>query len=173
VGPQGPPGTPGAAGATGPAGPTGPAGATGPTGATGPAGSAELAYAQITTAKTVTTTSDTSADLVVGAPATTFDGGPIIIECVSPTVLAPSTAGAFIALLVYQDGATIGRIGVINNAPGGNLQVPFYGSLRITPTAASHTFLFAARVSGGSGIVGAGAGGDGGNLPAYIRIHKV
>jgi hypothetical protein len=135
--------------------------------------SEEYAYAQTTAPKTVAATVETSADLVVAAPAISFDGTtPVIVETYTPGVVPPAVAGAVLYLLLYQDGVSIGRLGAVLNNAAGTLLVPVLSRRRFTPTAGSHTLSFAAIVSGSTGNVQAGAGGVGNYMPAYIRILR-
>lgn len=135
--------------------------------------SEEYTYAQATVGKAVTATVESSADLVVAAPAVTFDGvTPIVVELFTPGGLAPNVAGAVLYCLLYQDGVSLGRMGAILNNAAVTLVTPMLMRRRLTPTAGSHTFSFAAIVSGGTGNVQAGAGGVGAYMPAYIRILR-
>src|SRR5262245_20662671 len=63
----------------------------------------ELAYAQITTSKSITSGAEASADPVVAAPATTFTADPILIEFFAPSVIAPGVANGVLNFWLYQD----------------------------------------------------------------------
>ena len=133
----------------------------------------ELAYAELTTNKTVTATNETSADLVVASPAITLDGTTAVyIECYSAGVYTPNIVGAFIALILYQDGASIGRLGTFHAWAAQQYASSFFAKRKLTPAAGSRYWSFAAITSGGSGIVSAGAGGSGQTMPAFIRIVR-
>jgi len=133
----------------------------------------ELAYTQVTASKTVTATVEASADLVVAGPAVTYDGSTaVVVEVFSPAVTPPLAAGASLFLWLYQDGASIGRLAGLVTPSATQLVLPVYAARRITPTAGSHAYSFAATVSGASGSVFAGAGGLGQYMPAFIRITR-
>jgi hypothetical protein len=135
----------------------------------------ELAYAQITAGKTIANTTETAADLVVAAPAVTFDGTTaVLVEVFSPAVVPAAVAGSgLVHIWLYQDGASIGRLALVTNPAGSSMYVPVHATRRLTPAAGSHTFSFAATQGGGNGTVAAGPGGVGNYMPAYIRITRI
>lgn len=136
------------------------------------AGARQLAYTEITASKTVTATGEAAADAVVAAPATTFDGAPVIIEFFTPAAVVAAGAGSLLSFFLYQDGVSIGRIGAVQNNAAAALIGPMHVSRRMTPTAGSHSYTWAATQSGGNGTVAAGPGGVGQYLPAYLRITR-
>jgi hypothetical protein len=133
---------------------------------------AELAYAEVTTALSVTSTTEATSQLVVGAPATVFDGNPVVVEFYSPIVQPPVVAVGGITLYLSLDAAIIGVLGRIINPVANTAGAPVLLRRRLTPTAATHTFVIGASVSSGTGVVVAGPGGSGQFLPAYIRITR-
>jgi len=133
----------------------------------------ELAYAQITVSKAVAQTSETSADLVVAAPAVSLDGATtVLIELFAPSIAPAAASGAGINMWLNQNGASIGRIGATQNNAAVLLAVPFYAARRMTPSAGSHTFAWAATQFGGNATIAAGPGGLGQYEPAYIRVTR-
>jgi len=134
----------------------------------------ELAYAQVTASKTVTATAENVADLVVAAPALTFDGTIAVnIEVFTPAAVPAPAVGAALHLWLYQDGVSIGRLAALTNPAAASFACPVTASRRLVPTAGSQTFSFAATApAGGNGNIAAGTGGAGQYMPAYIRITR-
>ena len=133
----------------------------------------ELAYAQLTNTKPVTSNVEASADLVVAAPSVTFDGTTVImVECFSPAVYPASVANANVMLWLYQDGVSIGRLATVVTPVAAQTLVPVLAARRLTPAAGARQFSFAATANGGTGNVGAGPGGLGQYQPAFIRITR-
>jgi hypothetical protein len=133
---------------------------------------AELAYAQITALVTVTVVAEASAVTVVTAPATTFDGTPVILEFYAQQI-TPG-AGATILINVWDGAANIGWIGQFASPAGGGVTVSGVVQRRLTPTAGSHTYSIRAYAVTTAGSIGAGAGGAASTVaPAFIRITRV
>lgn len=165
TGPQGPAGNTGATGGTGPDGPTGPAG---PKGDTGPAGGAELDYAQITSGPTVSATTEGTASPIVTGASKVYDGTRVIIEFFSPNIARTATTN-WITLVFYRDTAILGQAKLQTQYGQG---VPVFTRVFDTPSAAPHVYKVAGFVDAGSVVVGAGAGGAGNSVPAYLRVLK-
>jgi hypothetical protein len=134
------------------------------------AGGAELAVAQITANVVITNLSAAGSQLVVAAPALVYDGRPVLIEFFSPNVLTPSVASGAIHLLVADGGTQVAEIALV--AAVSQISTPVHARLRITPTAASHTYQVFAWVSAGTGQVNAGTGTAGSMAPAVLRITR-
>jgi hypothetical protein len=133
----------------------------------------ELAYTQSTATKLVTVGVEASADAVVIGPAVTYDGAtPVIVECFAPAVVPAAVAGANVMLWLYQDGVSIGRLATVQTPAAGVFIAPVHLTRRITPTAGSHQYTFAATVNGGNGNVFAGTGGLGQYQPSFIRVTR-
>ena len=134
----------------------------------------ELAYTQATTTKSVTSGVETSADLVVAAPAIALDGTTaVLVELFAPAVIPASVAGAFVMVWLYQDGLSIGRMATVITPAAGQLVAPVYAARRLTPAAGNRQFSFAATAGGGgAGSVVAAAGGVGQYQPAFIRVTR-
>jgi hypothetical protein len=135
-------------------------------------GPRQLAYAELTTSKTVSQAAEATADLVVAAPATTFDGGPIVVEFSAAAVVPASAAGALVMLWLYQDGTSLGRLATVLTPVAAQLVVPVHAQRRLTPTAGSHTYTVGATQTGGNGTVFGGPGGTAQYVPAFIRITR-
>ena len=132
----------------------------------------ELTYAETTANVSVTATSDASANLVVAAPAFTFDGSGVIVTLAAPGALTPPVAAQVIFAVLFQDGAPVGRLAAVMSSANAQAAAPLYGQRRMYPSAGSHQFSFAASVSSGTGTVLAGGTGSGTYMPAFIRITR-
>lgn len=134
----------------------------------------EVAYQEITSAVSLTATSEATSQAVLTAPAFVADGtSQYLIEFFAPSVSPPGTSGQFVILSLYQDGVCLGQLGVVQNNGANPIATPSRLTRRITPAAGSRTYSIRGFVSSGTGSVNGGAGGVGGNLPAFIRITKV
>lgn len=134
----------------------------------------ELAYSQITAAVSVTATSAATATTVIAGSAVSYDGGAIILEFFAPQIQTPSAAPGNSFMLNLWDGATdLGYFGQCITAAASTLCVPVLLRRRLVPTVASHTYgVRAWTPSGTNGVVGAGVGGIGVLVPAYLRVTR-
>jgi hypothetical protein len=132
----------------------------------------ELQYTERTANLSITSTTETSADAVVQGASMAFDGNPVLLEGFLPAVVPPAVAGAILHIWLYQDGLSIGRLGAVGNPAGAQMIAPVFAARRMTPSAGSHNYTIGATVSGSTGTVGAGPGGLGQYLPAYLRISR-
>ena len=132
----------------------------------------ELAYAQITTAVTVSATTEATANVVITAPAVTFDGtASAMIEFFTPRANPQNVAAANLIVWLFQDGASIGSLGELHTPAAGYNVIPLYLMRRLTPPAGSRTYSVRASVSTGNGAIGNPGGGL--NVPAFLRIVRV
>jgi hypothetical protein len=134
---------------------------------------AELGYAQITAPVTVTSATEASGTVVIAAPAFTFDGNLVMCEVIAPYVSTAAVAGAGLALCLFEGATEIAKLGIVLSVAAQVQYATWSSRLRFTPTAGSHTYTVTAFQIGGNGVVGAGAGGTGTYMPAYIRFTKV
>lgn len=137
----------------------------------GSGGIAVLDYVQRTTDLSITGTNEAGADTFLTGSSVTYDGStPVLVEFFSPDCRAGTTGGAIVFLL--YDGATVlGRIGVW--IPAASTGDTARGSYRLTPSAGSHQYIIKVYGPGsGSPVAGAGSGGTGTALPAYMRISS-
>lgn len=139
-----------------------------------PAG-AELDYAQVTSATNITATTEATANTIVTGAAVSYDGSTaVVIEFYSPSVRPDSAAaGRDIRICIYDGSSSIGQFGYAQGPTATNDAKSMLVRARITPSNASHTYSIRAFVSAGTGVVSAGAGGNGAIYPAYVRITKV
>lgn len=139
-------------------------------------GPRELDYVQITSNVSPTATTEGTANTVVTASAVSFDGAtPVLIEFFSPRARPDDAAnGRELHFWLYQDGSSIGRIGqVVAGQGGGPATMPIKLERRMTPASGSRTYSIRASVNAGTGVIVAGAGGSGADMPAFIRISEV
>jgi hypothetical protein len=125
----------------------------------------EFDYVERSTSLSVSATTAAGANTVIDGTSITFDGSTIVlVEFVCPLV----DSSQFISVDLW-DGST--DLGVIAQNNGGT--APLYGSLRLTPSAAAHTFHIKAWRGTGSANIDAGAGGAGTRVAAFYRVTRV
>lgn len=130
-----------------------------------------LGYAEITANVTISAASEATADVIVTAPAVTFNGTTAaMVEFYGGDCRTFADAAADVEFFLYMDGATLGRLGVLQSAGTAGVISPVALSRRVVPAAGAHTFSMRADQSGGNGIIRAGVGGAGNNLPVFIRV---
>lgn len=134
----------------------------------------EFDYAAITSAVNPTATSEATANTVVTGNAVTYDGSTDVwVEFFSHNSRpATDASGRTMTFWLYDGSSSIGSIGLVGTPAANGSNSVVCARIKITPTAAAHTYSIRASVSGGTGLVGAGAGGAGNASPAYIRITK-
>jgi hypothetical protein len=129
----------------------------------------ELAYVEYTSPVTVSAATEGASDVVVTAPAITFDGvTPVVIQFFAPYVL--TGAGTYIAITLFDNGTTIGYLAYTISNGTTTLTIPVNADRRLTPSAASHAYSIRAFRQANNGSVGAGTGGSGQQPPGFIRI---
>jgi hypothetical protein len=125
-----------------------------------------LAYAEITTDVSPTATTEATANAAITLAAVTLDGAtPILVTFHCDRILQGTT---WITPVLY-DGTSIGRWttqGQITTSRGLHL------TRRLTPSAASHTYSTRFYVDAGTGLVHAGTGGSGNDMPAYMSLTR-
>jgi hypothetical protein len=134
----------------------------------------ELSYTQITAPAAVTDTVEATATALISPGAFTPNGNPILAEFFSPNIVMPTGAGATMTITLFEGATEIGRLcSIVSPATG--TQFSAVGKLRFTPTNAAHTYKVCAFISSALGgpAIGAGAGGTGVLVPAYIRFTQV
>lgn len=146
-----------------------------PAGGAGGAGT-ELTYNEFTSNATITATTEATANTVVTASAVAFDGSTVVMIEFYAFSIRPDTgaAGRNISLYLYDGSSSIGRIGLFSAPSGGNDNKAVFVTRRLTPSNATHTYSIRAAISAGtSGLISAGAGGSGADMPGYVRIVSV
>lgn len=136
----------------------------------------EIAYDQITSPVNVVSTTEGTPTSIIPGTSKTYENVPYMFHFNSPHVDTPSVAGGFVAVLLMEDGVSIGRIALVTTSAalsvGEGTSIPF----RFTPTAGAHTFGISAFASSTTGTpdVGAGAGGAAGTYaPSFLRVTRV
>lgn len=139
----------------------------------------EFAYDAITGTVTITGTSEASPTTVITGSSASYDGSTaVMVELSVPRVAYTNAAAARqVVFDLYEDSTILGRIATWTpNFVSGQTSVnPIVGHFRRTPSSGSHNFVVKGWITNGSDtvIVGAGAGGTGANVPAYLRVTKV
>lgn len=133
---------------------------------------AEVNYTEFTSDVSITATTVGTANQVVSAGAITYEAVPHMLEfwC------ARYTGPAQVTNVILRDGSTV--IGTVANVQASGVATPFYVAIRRTPTAASHTYNFAAWLGGAAtGTFKAGSGGAAGDgstfMPGWIRVTRI
>ena len=129
----------------------------------------EFSYVEFTAPVTVSATVEASANVVVTAAEITFDGSTaVIVELWAPYIVTgASTASVLIDLF---DGST--ALGITAQITQGGGRTAGLITVRLTPSAAAHTYSWRAWRADSNGTIQAGAGGAGAYMPGYIRIVK-
>lgn len=124
-----------------------------------------LAYAEITSNVTITSTSEGSPTNVIIAPSvTTIAGQAVYIEFSSPRI--EPNASETVYLNVWRDSTNLGRVYV-----AGGLQNGQVVKLRDVPGTGTFVYKVAGWLNtAGSAFVRAGAGGAGNYVPALITV---
>lgn len=132
----------------------------------------EFDYVEKTSNSSITATSAATANTLVTGAAITYDGSTIIkVEFYANSMNNPANV---VLRVILVDGSTVvGELAALFGAA--SIYVPCNGSVRFTPTNASHTYSVRAWVdASGTGNIIAGAGGTGTSpYPMYMRITKV
>lgn len=130
----------------------------------------EISYVEYTALVSIDQTTEGTAVAVVAAPALVCDGTtPIWIEFFCSRVVLG--ANAYLIAMLCDGGSSIGSFATMNNSAVAADAVSCLVRRKLTPAAGSHTFAIKAYSSILSYIVG-GAGGDGVEVPGYIRITR-
>lgn len=124
----------------------------------------EIAYTEFTSDVNCTATTEGTANTVVTASTVEFDGKPVLVEFYAYYINKGTTN---LSLWLYQDGSSIGRIGYSEAG-----RDPAFLVKRLSPSRGAHTYSVRGSVDAGTGTVGAGAGGNGANMPGFIRITR-
>jgi hypothetical protein len=135
----------------------------------------EIAYDQITSGVNVASTTEGTPTAIIAGTSHTYENVPYVAHFFSPQVTDSSAAAGTVTALLIADGASIGRIAVLDSVTATTqIIAPVVGELRFTPTAGAHTYGISAFASSATGTpaVGAGAGGINTLSPAFLRITK-
>lgn len=121
----------------------------------------------------ITATTEGTANTVLTGGAHNYDGSTtVLIEFSAHKVRCPAGVAATITFYLYDNGASIGGLGVVMNNAASAMDVPLFLRRRWTPSAGSHQFSVRAAVSTGTGFVGAGTGASGQQNSALLRVVR-
>lgn len=134
----------------------------------------EIGYDQITSNVAIASTTEATGTTVIACAAHTFDGSPVLATFFTPLAATLATGGLQIVICLFEGATEIGRIANWQTPSGTSANaISLTGSLRFTPSAASHTYTVTAFMTASTGTVTAGLGGTGVNVAAFIRFTKV
>jgi hypothetical protein len=141
-----------------------------------PGGLVELGYGQLTSNLDINNaTAGTGVEVI--APVTVVcDGSPILVEFFAPEIRPSNTVNDEINISLFEDSSEkIRSWGRNYNAAGGYNNKPAYLSVKLTPSAGSHTYGVKAFVNdaGRVGSVGGGTGTSTTSAPAFLRVSKI
>lgn len=125
----------------------------------------------------VTGTSSAAATTVLTGNAVTYNGSTTVdVHYFCPSAITPAASPGWITICLFESTTNLGNIAVVfttlNTASG---RFPIAGKFRLTPTAASHTYLIKAYRDGGASTatLSGGAGGSDTLVPMEMRIVVV
>lgn len=124
----------------------------------------EIGYDAITSAVSITATTNTTANVVISCAAHTFDGSPVLLQVYFPDWQTSGFGGAFL----FEAGTNLGTLAL--RQTGRSESSSF---LRFTPSAGSHTYTINALDTSGGGTITCGSGTIGVEYPAFARFTKV
>lgn len=138
-------------------------------------------YAELTsTNSSITATTEAGATTILTGNAVAYDGSTaVLIEFFAIGSRPPAVDGCVLSFYLYDGASSIGRIGaqqsggVTHTSYSGSIYQPVRLARKLTPSNASHTYGIRCAVTSGTGVVLAGAGGNGADMPAFLRITKV
>lgn len=134
----------------------------------------QVSYTEFTSPVSVTATVVASSDTVVTAPALTGDGSQAyLIEFFASVAQPSNVAGRFMVAHLFDGSNEAGSLCQLTTPANAFMQAEMYGAVKITPSAAAHTYSIRAHVSAGTGTISAGTGGAGNIVPGYVRISKI
>jgi len=129
----------------------------------------EYSYVEFTSPVAVSATTEAGADVIVTAAEITFNGSTaIIVELWAPYIVTGS--GTASVLIDLFDGST--ALGITAQLTQSSGRTAGLITVRLTPSAAAHTYSWRAWRADSNGTIQAGAGGAGNYMPGYIRIIK-
>jgi len=128
-------------------------------------------YAQIVSNTGSTATTAATAAAIVTGSAVTYDGStPVWIEFFAPAFQHSAITTIF--FMLYDGSSQVGRLFEINSVAA-NTDKPCFGKVKLTPSAAAHTYSIRVYSAGaGTATILAGAGGNDVDLPAFMAITK-
>jgi hypothetical protein len=139
----------------------------------GGGGGAELAYAERTSALTVSATDEATPNTIVTAPQVTLSTTTIIqVEFFAPSAGPGATSGHQMYVNLWEDSTNLGWSSGQATPAAGGLRVPIRVSRRLTKTAGAYTYSARAWRWGSDGLIQGGVGGAGAFIPMFIRVSE-
>jgi hypothetical protein len=129
-------------------------------------------YGEATANVSVTSTAEATATPVVAAAGFTADGTSKYLVSFFASVVHPASTGTIKVVLYDGSISSAHDLGWLanQNTP---TNVAVEATRVVTPSAGTHTYTVGAFESGGTATVGAGAGGSGTSLPAYVSVTQL
>jgi len=128
-----------------------------------------LGYAENTTDVTISATASPG-DLVVSLAPIQFDGSTVVmVEFFSARVETGATANSEVTGELFDSTTLVGRFFDINNVAAVVQRLPAYCSVRLTPTAGSHTYNVKAFRFTSNGVIRGAAT----RVPTFLRVVRV
>lgn len=128
----------------------------------------EFDFEQITASPAgITATTEATSQTVISGNSVYYDGSRVKVSFFAPKL--SSAASQTVTFVVYRGSTVVGQVfaGTVNTtAPAIEFE------LFDTPSAGAHAYAVRAFVSASTLTVGAGAGGSGNLLPAWLRVTK-
>lgn len=136
---------------------------------------AQLDYAQITSSPTLGggATSEGAAQTIITGNSIMYDGSKVKIEAFAPFISA--TEPAILVFVLLRDSAILGHIATeyAGSTVGGYSEGPMMATFYDTPSAGAHTYILKAYSNIPANCsIGAGIGGSGNNVPAFLKATK-
>ena len=123
---------------------------------------------------TISATTEATANTIVTGSAVTYDGStPVWIEFWAGRCVPNGGAADFMIFWLYDGSSSIGNMGLLQTPAANSLAAPVHLRVRLTPSAASHTYSIRGSLgSTGNGFVYNDVGGAGKMYPCFIRITR-
>lgn len=135
-----------------------------------PGAGGDVVYTTFTNNVAISSTTQSGANTIVTAASFNADGGTYWLDFYAPRV-APYNQGRQMLFHVWEGGADLGQMGIINVTVSGanaTVEMPILITHRFTPSAGARVYSVRAWQTGGSG---SGAV-DGSNGTGFIRIYR-
>lgn len=134
----------------------------------------EFDYAQFTGDVNISATTSATANTVVTAGAVTYDGSTIIIINFFAPICYFDSTDRRITFVLYDGSTELGQPGHLwGKGDAADTRHPVNLSVRVTPSAASHTYSIRAYTAAGTQQISGASGASGNAYPGFIRQTKV
>ena len=133
----------------------------------------ELDYVQITSAVSLTATTEGTAHTIITGTSQAYVAEPTLIEVFCPRLTTSANAGSTIVALLFDGATVLGRVALVSTPSAASMIHQVYAAYRLTPTAATHQYIVKAYTTVSGGSWDCGAGGTGVEMPSFLRITRV